>query len=458
MFADIAIVFFVNENVLNTCRGCVGIFLQDLSVMFFRIRAFLLAIYFSFFALQLFASAYSSVSKGFDVFANMHEGEMTFRSLLIPAGGRMAGLNGAFTALANDITFFEANPAGSSSLKNTEIAFFHNAWIADSHLDSLFYSMRSNNFGYGASLRCFYVPFTEYGSYGERLSSGYYSETFLTFNVSYNFFSGYKFKGLSLGSNLKVGLASFPPFEGQLSDGEESTLKMRKANATSQMGFATLADFGMQIKGDFFKNFDARDPNIFFGLALKNIGPPIKGNVAPASFSFGFAYQPIKILTFSFDGSIPINVANASHSGKPFFSAGLMFGITKYFNLLSGFGVKGGNPSFTLAGEVNFASVQLNACYTLDLTTQTTALNHIILGIKIIFGDRGRGAFQDKIESMYMEGLHLYQEKKYEEAIAVWEEVLKLNKHFEPAKRSIKSAKNMKLLQDELLKLDQFEY
>ena len=59
---------------------------------------------------------------------------------------------------------------------------------------------------------------------------------------------------------------------------------------------------------------------------------------------------------------------------------------------------------------------------------------------------------------MYIEGLHLYKDKKYKEAITVWEEILKINKYFEPAKTGIKSAKNMQTLQTELLKLEQFEW
>ena len=423
-----------------------------------RCRAIFLIFFFSLFSLGAFSNPYSSIAKAFNIFTNLHEGEIGFRSLLIHPGGRMAGLNGAFTALANDITFIESNPAASSSLRNTELAFFHNAWIADSHLDTISYAMRSGNLGYGASLRCFYVPFTEYGSYGERVSSGYYSETFATLNVSYNFFNGYKFKGLSIGGNLKAGIQAFPPFQGQYVSDEEISSKIRRNNANKQMSFAVLADFGMQLKGDFFKNFDSKEPNIFLGIAVKNLGIPIKGIVPPLQLSFGFAYRPVKLMTFALDASYPINIANVKHSQKLIFSAGLIFDISQHFNILTGFGVKGGNPSFTLGGEVSFSNVQLSATYALDLTTQTTALNHIAVGIKVILGDRGRGALEEKVERMYVEALHLYQNKNYEDAIKIWEELLKLNKYFEPAKVGIRSAKNMQLLQEEIKKLEKFEY
>jgi len=405
----------------------------------------------------LSASPYSSISKTFELFRSAYEGETSFRSLLIYPGGRIAGLNGAFTALSNDITFLESNPAASATLKNTELAFFHNAWIADSHLDSFYYSMRSNNLGYGASLRCFYIPFTEYGSYGERLSSGYYSETFATLNISYNFFEGYKFKGMSIGANVKAGFMSFPPFQGQDED-DDVSISIKKKNGMKELSFIFLTDLGMQLRWDFFKKFDSREPNMFFGIAIKNIGPPIKGNIAPAHFSCGFAYQPVKIFTLTLDAFVPMNIIDIKRSEKPFFSMGMMFNIGGYFNLLSGLSIKGGNPSFTFGGELNFSKIQINANYTLDLSTQSTALNHIILGMKIILGDRGRATKEDKIERMYIDGLRLYEQKKYDEAIKVWEEVLKLNSYFEPAKIGIKNAKNMHLLQMELLKLEHFEY
>lgn len=401
------------------------------------------------------SSGYSSISKAFDIFTNKHEGETSFRSLFILGGGRMEGLGGAFTALANDITFFEANPASSSSLKNTELAFLHNSWIADSRIETLSFSMRSGNLGYGASLRCFYIPFTEYDSFGEKASSGYYSETFSSFNISYNFLAGYKFKGLALGSNIKFGILSMPPYSGQ----ENETLgkKERREKALKQQGYAFLGDFGLQIRADVFKRFNSREPNFYFGLALKNIGVPIKGDIPPSAISAGFAYRPVKIFLFAVDVTQPINVKNIKASEKAFGSAGMMFTITKYFNLLTGFGIKGGNPRFSLGGEVNLANIQINANYLLDLSSQTTALNHISLGAKISIGDRGREKEADKLEHIFLEGLKLYQQQKYNEAILVWKTILQKNPYFEPALNAIRTAERQIRLEQEIKKIQELE-
>ena len=107
---------------------------------------------------------YIDITGFFEPLIDENEGLTSFRSLLIPGGGRAEAMGSAFSALANDISFFETNPAGSSTMTNTELAVLHNNWIADSRLETVSMTSRTGNFGYGASFRCFYVPFTEYNT------------------------------------------------------------------------------------------------------------------------------------------------------------------------------------------------------------------------------------------------------------------------------------------------------
>jgi len=74
-----------------------------------------------------FEDFYSDYFGKFESFIDKHEGETTFSSLNVPFGGRAEALSGVFTALANDISFFEYNPAASSLLKNTELAITENS-------------------------------------------------------------------------------------------------------------------------------------------------------------------------------------------------------------------------------------------------------------------------------------------------------------------------------------------
>ncbi len=401
------------------------------------------------------SNSYANMSKVFEKFMQKHEGETSFRSLLIPSGGRYEGLAYAFTALSNDSSFFEANPAGSVLVKNTEINALHNNWIADSNLETITYTQRTNRLGWGGSLRCFYIPFTEYDGNGDKVNSGYYSETFITGNIAYNFLAGYDFKGLTIGGNLKLGLLSMPPFAGR-SDTEVSFAEQKK-RAKAQNGYAVLGDLGMILRANVLKGFYDDEPNFYFGLAFKNFGAPIKGDIPPAYIAMGFAYRPFSIFLFSFDVKQNVNLKNIKASGFPYGSLGLMFSITKYFNLLTGIGVKGGNPHFNVGGEINLKNIQIQANYNLDLASQTTALNRISVGVKISLGDRGRQKERDEIKRLYIEGLKEYNQKQYEKAIELWQEILKLDSQYDPAIDAIKIAErqwNMQRQLDKLLKLD----
>ena len=79
--------------------------------------------------------------------------------------------------------------------------------------------------------------------------------------------------------------------------------------------------------------------------------------------------------------------------------------------------------------------------YTLDLATSLAPLNRISLSAKILLGDKGRSIIDDQVDEYYKLGLKYYADAKWEDAIAVWEEAVKLNKRFDPAIQGIQSAR-----------------
>ena len=188
-------------------------------------------------------------------------------------GGKAEGMAQAFTAVSDDVSFLDYNPAGSAIMQDTELAVFHNAWIADSALDALAYSMRLGNFGIGAGLRFFYVPFTEYNIFGQRISGGYYSESVVTLNCSYTFFRGYDFRGLSVGVNLKGAWRTVPDFSDKNSDlvvegsGEPGQiLNLTKTGLVIACGEGAVEILSLQAEGG--KRMAA--PDYFRGHPLKN--------------------------------------------------------------------------------------------------------------------------------------------------------------------------------------------
>lgn len=409
----------------------------------------ILVLHSALFALDL-SDPYNYLSQILSPLVDKNEGETTFRSLLIPGGGRSEAMGSAFTALANDISFFETNPSGSSTMKNTELAVFHNSWIADSRLETVSWTQRADTLGYGASIRCFYVPFTEYNTFGERVSRGYYTETLGILNVSYNFFSGYYFKGIAVGGNLKAGFRSVPDYA-------ENQGGLKKNSGLDQSALTLMADLGVQTRFNLLKFYNSRDPNFFVGMTARNVGPPIKGDPLPTLTTAGAAWKPAKPITISAEIQQPLNFVDISHSGIPALGAGVSVEFAQFFTFLGGFQLKGGNPRVSIGGEVNVNDIQFNINYTLDMTTQAALFNRISLAAKLNLGDRGRFERQQKIEKLYIAGLKLYAAGDLAEAIVLWTDVLKLDKKFDPAIEGIQTASASLDIQRRIQELQQLE-
>ena len=116
-----------------------------------KIRNFIFLIILSFSLLPVFSWDLSDVTAGasdvFDIFYDGNQGRTAFRSLLVPSGGRAEALGGSFTALSDNICFFDYNPAASSDLTYTETGIFHNSWIGDSNLETIGWTSRKDNIG-----------------------------------------------------------------------------------------------------------------------------------------------------------------------------------------------------------------------------------------------------------------------------------------------------------------------
>ena len=76
----------------------------------------------------------------------------------------MEGMGTAFTAVADDSGFIEANPAASASLARTELSVLHNNWISDTRVESVVFTTRYDHLGLGAAAKVLYLPFTHYNS------------------------------------------------------------------------------------------------------------------------------------------------------------------------------------------------------------------------------------------------------------------------------------------------------
>ena len=374
-----------------------------------------------------------------------NEGTTSFRSLLIPIGGRAESLGSSYTGLSDDVSYIDYNPAASSINKESEIALFHNAWIADSAIETIAGTTRFGNLGIGGKVSCFYVPFSEYDSFGTKLTGSYYSETTAVLNVSYNFSAGYTFKGLAAGLNVKAAWRSIPDYC------DNDTGEIISGSGLEQSALGLMADAGIMMQFNIGKFYISRDPNVRIGLSVSNLGAAITAvksddglkldDSLPSSIGIGISYKCIRPLTMLLEFRQPFDLTDISSYQMFSAGTGAELQITDFFSVLTGFQLKGGNPRISLGSEFEFFKMRMNVNYTLDLTSSLNPVNHISLSAKLLLGDRGREEKQRQVDRLYNEGVACFAKRDFEKAIEYWEEALKIDRHFDPAKTGIKNAR-----------------
>jgi len=379
-------------------------------------------------------SLYYSLQDIFEFNADPNTGLTVFPTLEIPLGGKYEGMGTAFTAVADDLGFLESNPSGGSTLKETQLAFLHHSWIADSNIEGVLYSMRINNLGIGLGGKFLYLPFTAYNDWAERKSKGTISESIATLNVSYNFFSNYYFYGLSLGSNIKVAYRNIPA-----------------AIYAGQSAFSVMADVGILSRFNFLKYFFARSKNFSIGLVVKNIGPFVQQEPLPTMATAGIAYSPIRPLTFAFDFNYPFSFNQADFPAEKWnIAGGINVNITNFLSLQGGFHLKSDNPSISIGTVLDLNTVSFVTNYNLDLSGRLNPLDKFSVEAKLNLGDRGRASRQAKADELYLNGVEAYAHGNNAEAIKYWEMVLQIDPEYIPARENIEIAKKALELQKQM--------
>lgn len=374
----------------------------------------------------------------FNIFADQNV--TNFPSLNMPAGGRCESLGTAMTAMCDDPSFMDYNPAVSSILKETQAAVFHNSQISGGLMETITGTTRFNNFGTGFQLKTFFSP----------RSKDNLSETSLAINTSYNFFSGYDFKGLAAGISLR------------------STWRNMPDSSADSSALAFTADFGLLMRFNFFKEFSSDMPNLSVGLSANNIGFFLTGfksglktgNSLPSKISAGLSYRPIKKLLVNLEFRQPINLKNILLSESFAVAAGLEFSFTDFFDVEGGILFQGGKTKLSTGTQFSFKKIKMSLSYacTLDSITQEHSVS---LAAKINLGDKGRSKTDEQVKKLYAEGIELYAKGEKEnilKAIEKWEEAKKLSAlkgiKFDPAIKAIKTSKELISLHQQIISVE----
>jgi len=206
-----------------------------------------------------------------------------------------------------------------------------------------------------------------------------------------------------------------------------------------------------------FKLYNSREKNFSVGLALKNVGPAVRDEPLPTVATAGFSYKFLKPILLSADISKPINLVDPSLSESFYWGVGYRMVVTDFWDLQAGFLIKGDNPRISVGAAIDFSPLTLEVNYTLDLTTQFSPLNRMSIEARFDMGDMGRTARAARAEELYLQGLDAYAAGDLPLAISYWNESLRLNPNFDPARENRDTAQEALNLRQRMLELQRLE-
>lgn len=382
---------------------------------------------------EAFSDWYGDIASRAAVEDVENTGLTVFPTLNIPSGGEYEAMGTAYTAGARDVSFFEANPAASADLRNTELALYHNNLIADTSMESMGYTTRLEDFGIGVGGKFLHVPFTEYDDFGIQQGTARYLETIVAANLAYNFFNSFYFNGVAIGANLKFAYRGIP-----------------EQIAPNQSAAGTMVDVGVLSRFNVLKFYPSRDRNFAIGSVLRNFGPNVLDEPLPTTWTTGIAYSPLRPLLIGFDVSVPLTPFSPLPAEPPSIATGIAATVTDFFVMRSGFQVKGGNPRITMGGSVELESMVITVNYTLDMTTQLTAFDRFSLQASFPLGDRGRGDREEQVRTLYLDALQAFAAGDLERTIELARQVVNLDPTFQPAAETLQMAERMQSLQEQM--------
>jgi hypothetical protein len=382
------------------------------------------------------ADVYGGWAGLFSGLGDPNTGLTVFPTLLVPMGGMAEGMGTAYTAVASDSGFIEFNPSASALLKDTELAFYHHNWIADSSLEGIVYTARFDDLGIGIGGKFLYVPFTAYNEWGVSGAKDYITETIATMNVSYNFFSSYNFYGVAVGGNLKAAYRSIPA-----------------VFAANQSSLAFMADIGFQTSFNIplLKFYTSQSRNFSVGAVIKNLGIALQADESlPLITTAGISWSPLRPWLLSCDVNLPLSLPNGPPAEKVSVAVGTTVTMTDFLSLQGGVLMKSDNPRISLGTTLSLGTMSLTVNYNLDLSGALNPVDKFSAQAKFDLGDFGRSARKGEAERLYLEGVEEFASGNYAKALALWKKVLEIDPKYLPAADNIRTVEQTLVLQNEL--------
>ena len=268
-----------------------------------------------------------------------------------------------------------------------------------------------------------------------------YFEVVTGLNLSYNFLSGYDFKGICAGINIKTGWQNLS--FSSINDINQSDF----VYFDSKSLFSIFFDLGLMTQFNLFKFFYSREPNVKIGLSLKNLGIVFdktfgipNNSPLPSEIKLAFSCKFLKPITLCAGISYPLNLYDFSQEYIPSVSFGFDFYFKELISLSLGTEFKKNKSQVSAGLELTFSDKKININYSLDYISKEFQNHKFSLSFKALLGDNDRNLIDYMVDKYYQAGLDYYANGEWEKSIKEWEKALQLNKHFDPAVLCIESA------------------
>jgi len=228
--------------------------------------------------------------------------------LKVGAGARAVGMGEAFTAVADDVTSIYWNPAGLNSVTNIEASFTYNMWLLDTSQSFIAYGQRlTQESVLGAS-----VIYLGYGSMTYMTDGGVSGAAFSPGDLAVGVAYARQLKNLSLGATVKIIYETLDPADAQ--------------GSSIAVGFDIGAIY-----------YPEKLPNLTAGVALQNLGTPLKfisEAPLPAALKAGVSYKVLA--QENLEGSIIADLI-VPFDNKMALHAGMEIWIQKMFAVRAGY-------------------------------------------------------------------------------------------------------------------------
>jgi tetratricopeptide (TPR) repeat protein len=111
--------------------------------------------------------------------------------------------------------------------------------------------------------------------------------------------------------------------------------------------------------------------------------------------------------------------------------------------------MKADNPRISVGAVLTLGTLALTMNYNLDLSGSLNPVDKFSVQAEFNLGDSGRSARAQEAEAVYLQGVEEFANGNYEKAIALWQQVLKLDPKYQPAADNIRTAQQTMALQEQ---------